>query len=60
MQLILSVSREHTRMSVGRMDQLGEAGAAATRIRKRILKGTYNSLMVTSRHPHYDVYGDLL
>ena len=60
MRLLLSVSSDLTRMSVGIIDQLGNPGKAAIRIRKRILKGSYTKLMVTSRTDGHDVYGDQL
>jgi len=49
MYLRLSVSRGRTCMSVGIMEQLGSAGEAAYRIRKRILKGNYTKVVVTQR-----------
>lgn len=60
MRLLLSVSSDLTRMSVGIIDQLGNPGKAAIRIRKRILKGSYTKLMVISRTDGHDVYGDQL
>ena len=59
MKLKLSISADLTRMSVPIMDQLGKAGEAASRIRKRILKGNFKQVFVTQRKGT-DVYGEPL